>query len=286
MPAARTVGERRDACALDAHRADAACRLDRLHVRQEQHVDRHERSGASSSELGLAGQQVKLGLARSGLFLAYGIFAPLWGWAGAALSARARPAALSLVVWALTCFWSGVPQSYDLLLVVAHRARRRRSGALSDDLALVANWFALKERGRATSFWWIGTMIGPMLVGLIITGLIVSVGWRWQFHAMGILALILPLPMVWFLVRGQAGAASRVSMRRRPTLVTARIAREQRGRARAAPGAGRQRLDQLPLLAGDNRHLARTRSSSGAGRSGCRPICAPTRHFSSAPRAI
>jgi sugar phosphate permease len=67
-------------------------------------------------------------------------------------------------------------------------------------LALVANWFALKERGRATSFWWIGTMIGPMLVGLVITGLIVTVGWRWQFHAMGLLALVLPLPMVWFLV--------------------------------------------------------------------------------------
>ena len=68
-------------------------------------------------------------------------------------------------------------------------------------LALVANWFALRERGKATSYWWIGTMIGPMLTGVIITTLIVTVGWRWQFHAMGILALILPLPMVWFLMR-------------------------------------------------------------------------------------
>jgi sugar phosphate permease len=68
-------------------------------------------------------------------------------------------------------------------------------------LALVANWFALRERGKATSYWWIGTMIGPMLTGVLITTLIIWVGWRWQFHAMGILALILPLPMVWFLVR-------------------------------------------------------------------------------------
>jgi sugar phosphate permease len=65
----------------------------------------------------------------------------------------------------------------------------------------VANWFALKERGRATSFWWVGTMIGPMLVGLVVTYLIVTVGWRWQFYGMGILALMLPLPMVWFLAR-------------------------------------------------------------------------------------
>jgi MFS family permease len=68
-------------------------------------------------------------------------------------------------------------------------------------LALVANWFALRERGKATAYWWIGTMIGPMLTGLIVTGLIVAVGWRGQFWAMGVLALALPLPMIWFLVR-------------------------------------------------------------------------------------
>ena len=32
------------------------------------------------NELGLAGQQGRLGWLSSGLFLAYGIFAPLWGW--------------------------------------------------------------------------------------------------------------------------------------------------------------------------------------------------------------
>jgi sugar phosphate permease len=67
-------------------------------------------------------------------------------------------------------------------------------------LALVANWFALRERGKATSYWWIGTMIGPMLNGLIVTTLILYTGWRGQFYALGVLALILPLPMVWFLI--------------------------------------------------------------------------------------
>jgi sugar phosphate permease len=70
-------------------------------------------------------------------------------------------------------------------------------------LALVANWFALRERGKATSYWWVGTMIGPMLVGLIVTSLILYIGWRGQFFAMGILALVLPIPMVWFLVRDE-----------------------------------------------------------------------------------
>ena len=151
------------------------------------------------NELGLAGQQGRLGWLSSGLFLAYGIFAPLWGWVVDRIGAR-KTCALSLVIWALSCFWSGVAANYDQLLW-SRVVLGAGEGALYPlTLALVANWFALKERGRATSFWWIGTMIGPMLVGLVITGLILAVGWRWQFHALGILALVLPLPMVWFLV--------------------------------------------------------------------------------------
>ncbi len=150
-------------------------------------------------ELGLSGQQAKLGWLSSGLFLAYGICAPLWGWVVHRYGPRVT-CILSLLVWAFTCFWSGVAQSYEQLLLSRIVLGVGEAALYPLTLALVANWFALKERGRATSFWWIGTMIGPMLVGLIITGLIVAVGWRWQFHAMGILALILPLPMVMFLV--------------------------------------------------------------------------------------
>ena len=36
---------------------------------------------------------------------------------------------------------------------------------------------------------------------MIVTGLIVATGWRGQFWAVGVLALALPLPMIWFLVR-------------------------------------------------------------------------------------
>ena len=37
------------------------------------------------------------------------------------------------------------------------------------------------------------SMVGPMLTGLLVTALIVNFGWRGQFYALGILALILPL---------------------------------------------------------------------------------------------
>ena len=107
----------------------------------------------------------------------------------------------SLVIWAATCFWSGLSASYGMLLTSRIGLGIGEAACYPVTLALVANWFALRERGKATSYWWIGTMIGPMLTGLLVTALIVHFGWRGQFYALGVLALILPLPMVWFLVR-------------------------------------------------------------------------------------
>jgi sugar phosphate permease len=107
----------------------------------------------------------------------------------------------SLVIWAATCFWSGLSESYGMLLASRVGLGVGEAACYPVTLALVAHWFALRERGKATSYWWIGTMIGPMLTGLLVTALIVNFGWRGQFYALGLLALILPLPMVWFLVR-------------------------------------------------------------------------------------
>jgi sugar phosphate permease len=152
------------------------------------------------SELGLVGQQAKLGWLSSGLFLAYGLTAPLWGFAVDRLGVR-KTAVLSCLIWAFACFWSGLATSYTSLLW-SRIALGAGEGALYPlTLALVAQWFALRERGRATSFWWIGTMIGPMLTGPLVTTLVLVAGWRWQFHAMGLLALALPLPMILVLVR-------------------------------------------------------------------------------------
>ena len=151
------------------------------------------------NELGLAGQQAKLGWLSTGLLLAYGLCSPLWGIAVDRIGPRLSAVA-SLLIWAVTCLWSGFAADYNQLLLSRIVLGAGEAALYPITLALVANWFALKERGRATSYWWIGTMIGPMLVGLVVTSLIMSVGWRWQFFAMGILALILPLPMMFFLV--------------------------------------------------------------------------------------
>lgn len=152
------------------------------------------------AQLGLHGQEARIGLLSTGLLLAYGICAPLWGFLVNRIGARAT-AALSLVIWGVTCFWSGLASGYGSLLASRIVLGAGEAALYPCTVTLVAHWFALKERGRATAYWWIGTMIGPMIMGLVVTFLIVHFGWRVQFYALGVLALILPLPMMWFMVR-------------------------------------------------------------------------------------
>jgi MFS family permease len=152
------------------------------------------------SEMQLAGQTKELGWLVGSMFISYSLVAPIWGWAVDRYGPR-RAITASLIIWALTCFWAAAAQGYWMLLASRIGLGVGEAACYPVTLALVANWFALRERGKATSYWWIGTMIGPMLTGLLVTSLIVYFGWRGQFYALGVIALILPLPMVWFLVR-------------------------------------------------------------------------------------
>jgi len=186
---------------------------------------------------GLRGQQARIGLLGTGLFVAYGLCSPIWGYLVDRIGAR-RTAAISLVIWALTCFWSGVAQSYNELLLSRIVLGGGEAALYPVTVALVANWFPLRERGRATSFWWIGTMIGPMLVGLIVTSLILSVGWRWQFHALGVLALVLPLPMVLFFLRDRAAEHPGVNAAEAQLVAQGSIEHDQGAPGRAAREVG------------------------------------------------
>jgi len=151
-------------------------------------------------EMQLAGQTKELGWLVGSMFISYALAAPLWGWAVTRYGPRNATMA-ALILWSLTCFWSGLSHSYGMLLASRIGLGVGEAACYPVTLALVANWFALRERGKATSYWWIGTMIGPMLTGLIVTTLILYFGWRGQFFGLGIIALVLPLPMVWVLVR-------------------------------------------------------------------------------------
>ena len=67
------------------------------------------------SELALTGQPKLLGWLGSSMFISYSLAAPIWGWAVTRYGPRNSIMA-SLVIWAATCFWSGLSESYGMLL--------------------------------------------------------------------------------------------------------------------------------------------------------------------------
>lgn len=151
------------------------------------------------NELGLTGEPAKLGLLTTALLVAFGMGAPVWGWLTTLIGPR-RVTLLAVTLWAVSCVMSGLAGDYGVLLGTRIVLGFAEAALYPVTLALVASWFPLKERGRATAFWWIGTMIGPMITGLLVTWLIVKFGWREQFYAQACIALLVPLPMVWLLV--------------------------------------------------------------------------------------
>jgi sugar phosphate permease len=162
------------------------------------------------ADLHLQHAQALLGWLTTGLIIAYGAAAPAWGWLVARAGAR-RAAMLSLLLWGLVCFVSGLATSYGLLLTARIVLGVAEAALYPVTLSLVARWFPLRERGRATALWWIGTMIGPMITGLLVTWLTVSFGWRAQFFALGVLAVVLPLPLAALLLRDTPAQEPRVN---------------------------------------------------------------------------
>ena len=173
-------------------------------------------------EMGLAGRPALLGWLASSLFISYALAAPFWGWVVGRIGPR-HAAIISLLIWAATCVVSGLAQSYTMLLASRFALGFGEAALYPVTLTLVANWYGLKERGRATAFWWSGTMIGPMLTGLLVTGLIVSFGWRIQFHALALIALLIPLPMMWLLVRDTPAEHPLVNAAERDLVTTGSI---------------------------------------------------------------
>lgn len=161
-------------------------------------------------EFGLSGKTFELGLLATGLLVVYGLTAPVWGFLTSKLGARAT-CIVSLVIWAGACVFSAVSMNYGELLSSRLILGFGEAALYPVTLTLVADWFPLRERARATAFWWNGTMIGPMIGGVVITSLIVAFGWRGQFVFLAALALALPVPMIAFLVRDRPAQHPRVS---------------------------------------------------------------------------
>lgn len=61
---------------------------------------------------------------------------------------------------------------------------------------VVRDWFSATQRGRATGIFTCGSQIGTGLAAPLLTGLMISFGWRWMFLIMGLLGYV--VAVVWF----------------------------------------------------------------------------------------
>ena len=205
-------------------------------------------------EMQLGGETKLLGWLAGSMFISYSLAAPVMGLGGDALRTAPRH--------------HGEPRHLgaDLFLVrpvgklrhaarVAHRTwASAKPPAIRSRSLWLPTGLRCASAARRPSYWWIGTMIGPMLTGLIVTTLILRSAGAANSSGLGVLALALPLPMVWFLVRDKP--------EQHPAVNAAEINLVQSGAIEQnndAPGrilkTVEQCLAQLSLLADDACHL-------------------------------
>jgi sugar phosphate permease len=63
---------------------------------------------------------------------------------------------------------------------------------------MIADWFNRRDRGRPTGMFLASPTISPMLAPPLLTGLMLSVGWRKMFIVMGVIGIVLSI--VWYVV--------------------------------------------------------------------------------------
>jgi ACS family hexuronate transporter-like MFS transporter len=108
------------------------------------------------------------------------------------------------------------------------------SGMFPAGARAIAEWFPRKERAFATGFFVSGTNVGPIICPLIVPWLVLAVGWRGTFVALGALALVWIVPWLWLYRPPERHAA--VSPEALRALVLDRAAPSERLRWRALMG--------------------------------------------------
>lgn len=88
--------------------------------------------------------------------------------------------------------------SYGLLLTARKVMGATETSLYPVILPVGAKWYPLKELSKASHFWWIGTMIGAIMVFLQVSWLIIWFGWRAKFYAKGVIVVLSPLPLAIF----------------------------------------------------------------------------------------
>ncbi|MCL6632464.1 MAG: MFS transporter [Alicyclobacillus herbarius] len=162
------------------------------------------------ADMGLLGHNALIGSLVTIMLFTYGLGFFFWG----PLVDRWGPrscAIVGLIGWAFSTFLAAVSTNFTVLMVSRGLLGLAEGFLWPVSNALTAQWFPLRERGRAKAIWINGTNIGPALAGFLVIGLMGEFHWRGVFWFLTGAALIICLPMVLFLVKNDPGEDKRVS---------------------------------------------------------------------------
>ncbi|HSZ43450.1 MAG TPA: MFS transporter [Trebonia sp.] len=146
----------------------------------------------------------------SAFLLSYGAGQFAWGPIIDRLGPR-RAAMIGVVAWSVTLAWGGLSDTVIMLYL------SRIFLGLSEGIlypvcnAFVAQWFPMRERGRAASMWFNGATVGSAIGGAVVTAIIVGIGWRDVFFILAAAGLVVVLPMLAFLTKDTPRRDRRVS---------------------------------------------------------------------------
>ena len=146
-----------------------------------------------SSDLHLSPTQ--MGLLLSSFSLAYAFSQLPLGIALDRVGARIVLGA-GILVWAVTQMLTGFVGSLSSFLAARMALGFGEAPLFPAGARVIADWFRKSERGVPTGFFLSSVTIGPVLAPPILTGLMLTLGWRHMYMALGVAGLVLAL--IWF----------------------------------------------------------------------------------------
>lgn len=150
-------------------------------------------------DLNLAGKPAVIGLLMSGFLISYSLGHFFWGYIIKKLGPR-WAAVIGVVIWSVCMFLSGMAGTAGSLIFARVLLGIGEAFLFPVGNTFIANWFPLKERGRANSIWLNGMLLGPVVSGALVVTILAAGNWQTVFYFLGFLSLV-PLPLLFFFMR-------------------------------------------------------------------------------------
>lgn len=149
------------------------------------------------SDMNLKAQATRQGMLMTLFLLAYALGNIILGYFGDRLGPR-KAVSVSIILWSAALFIAGNARNLVMLLGARIFMGFGEGFHWPMQSTYVKNWFPVQERARANSAWTVGLMVGPAIAMPLCSAIVANWGWQSSFLILGVTALVVPLPLIWF----------------------------------------------------------------------------------------